>query len=49
MKPYPLLILLIGLGLGACNLPTAPQTSAPQTVCDPNGGGESIFGYVPPC
>jgi hypothetical protein len=44
------LILLAGLGLAACNLPTAPQTSqtsAPE-ICD-SIGGESIFGYVPPC
>ena len=47
MKPCTPLILFAGLGLAACNPPTAPQTSAPQ-ICDPIGG-ESIFGYVPPC
>ena len=47
MKPCTPLILFAGLGLAACNPLTAPQTSAPQ-ICDPIGG-ESIFGYVPPC
>src|SRR5713226_980695 len=47
VRPCTPLILFAGLGLAACNPPTAPQTSAPQ-ICDPIGG-ESIFGYVPPC
>src|SRR5690348_7634996 len=41
-------MLLLLLGITACDLPTAPHTSTSPS-CDPNGGGESIFGYVPPC